>query len=764
MKHKIYNPNLGLLALCFTLGFLFPRTIAAQSVGKGKVEARFGVDGDLAADTALNGGAVAPNPNMKPSDDWFYSTNVKAHQGGLGIIDTTGAFGLKAYMQSSASARQGLVFSRQMAVPKLTRSGNYILLDALYAKDQANSDKTSITNSIKVIDDPSTWKIGAGSPNAKTDILEFYSHVRRKGINVHDSLFFYFGVGIYSSNGNKNVTAELFVNDVKLDTVAGALSGLGSQGGRVAWRFDNAGNVKVIGDMIVELNYVPGGSGTYGIHPRIWMRQSTYDSFKPASVYGLSPVNFDLGVFTSQGGANGYGYADIEPKGTLNVIIGQGSANDVTTLPAAPWGTIGSGSGYPFSTTYSQDQFVEFSANFTALGVDPALFSGIDPCTVPYRSISFYSHTSTSANSSPEDFAGPYPFWRYPRVISDIKGADTLSCTKTSGSIFADSAYSLAWYKWTSPNGNITGYNADSTSITYDKAGSYILESAPLRGCWTRKDTLVILGDYMAPRATAEAYDTLIEGMVFSVNLYGGDSLASVAAVSSPVFGESKGLTWQWFGKNGFISTVQDPLVSDSGYYTLVVTENRNGCTDTANTLLVALPVTWGDLSCNNDEGGARIQWNVYAEYQASRYLVQQWNGNDFQTLTSVPAMGAMQGTTYNVVVQALPADYRIFRIVLVNIDGTMDLGPVCQSIRPETAAEACAVFPNPAETAIHVLVPLSEKVEVYIVNSMGVALYHQEQLNTNRIDLDLQTIPAGIYCVRVDYDGVHYTQWIVKK
>lgn len=763
MKHNNYNPHLGLLALFFSVAF-FSQSLTAQSVGKGKVEARFGVDGDLSSDTSLNGGAVAPNPNMKPSDDWFYCPNVKVHQGGVGIIDTTGAFSIKNYMQSSASARQGLVFSRPMSVPKLTRSGNYIMLDALYAKDQANSDKTTITNSIKVIDNPSTWTIGSGSPNAKTDILEFYSHVRRKGVNVHDSLFFYFGVGIYSSNGNKNVTAELFVNDIKLDTSAGSLTGLGNEGGRVAWRFDNAGNVKVIGDMIVEMNYVPGSGGSYGIHPRIWIRQSTYDSFKPTSVFGLSPANFDLGPFTSQGGTNGYGYADVEPKGSLNVIIGQGSANDISTCLAAPWGTISSASGYPYSTTYSQNQFVEFSANFTAMGVDPALFSGIDPCTVPYRSIVFYSHTSTSPNSSPEDFAGPYPFWRYPRVISDIKGADTLSCSKTSGSIFADSAYSLAWYKWTTPNGNITGYNSDSTAITFNKAGSYILESAPLRGCWTQKDTLVILGDYATPVATAEAYDTLIEGMVFSVNLYGGDSLASVAAVSSLVFGESKGLTWQWFGKNGFISNAQDPLVTDSGYYTLVVTENRNGCTDTANTILVALPVTWGDMTCTNDENGTRIRWDVYMEHHTSMYWVQQWNGSDYQTLATVPAVGSIQSASYEVLIQPLPSNLRIFRVVLRNDDGSLDVGPSCQSAMSLSQEASSIMYPNPVENTLRVLMPQSDCVQVQILDALGSVQFEDEVYNTSLIDLDFQRLSSGVYSVIVVYDGMRVSQRVVKK
>jgi hypothetical protein len=48
-------------------------------------------------------------------------------------------------------------------------------------------------------------------------------------------------------------------------------------------------------------------------------------------------------------------------------------------------------------------------------------------------------------------------------------------------------------------------------------------------------------------------------------------------------FGGSQGLLWNWSGPEGFTSTIQNPRTDTAwGTYELIVTEKRNGCTDTA--------------------------------------------------------------------------------------------------------------------------------------------------------------------------------------
>ena len=617
---------------------LFAAILSAQSVGTGRIEGGFGIDGDLAADTALHGGAASTVTKGKPSDDWFKCKKVKAPSNGVGLIDTARAAYIKNLLRTSASARQNYVFSQPMAVPKLTRSNGTILLDALYARDQADVDKTSITGpgGVKLIDDPSTWIIGSSSMGGKTDILEFFSHIRRKGNTVKDSLFFYFGVGIFGTSGAKNITAELFVRDVKLDTTINQLTNLGSQGGRVAWWLLPSGKVAAIGDMCVTLDYT---ASVFTLKPQVWVRRSTYDSFRNGS--GRLPVNFRFGTFYGQGSTStSFGYAEILPVGGASTVVAQGSANSLYNCMATPWGSATAG-GYAWDSLYSVNQFIEMSINFTAIGVDPAYFDGIDPCTIPYRTLIFYSQSSVAPTSAPKDFAGPYPFWRYPRVISDIKGLDTLRCNNPTGSMYADSAYGLAWYKWTSANGNITGYNSDSTVITYNKPGKYYLETAPIRGCYTLKDSVIVLIDTIKPIAEAIVYDTIVSGPLYLIVLFGGNIPLSDSVLSSPYFGPSTGYAWDWTGPNGFISTRQDPIISEGGIYNLTLHSKRNGCFDTASTFVFQLPITLYDFQCHSERSSVAINWTAGSELGLKYFEVQKLKNGVFETLGRVNPHGS---------------------------------------------------------------------------------------------------------------------------
>lgn len=732
----------------------------SQSVGPGRVVARFGVDGDLSTDTSLNGGAITGT--MKPGDDWFWCPNVKDYQGGIGVIDTTGAYNIRTLLQSSSAIRADYIFTKGMSVPKLTRSGGYLLLDALYARDHTDNDNTTITGpgGVKVIDDPSGWTFGAANLTAKTDIMEFYSHVRRKGITVNDSLFFYFGVGIYETGGAKTATTELFVNDVKFDTITNTLTNLGSQGGRTAWNFDGSGNVKNIGDMIIAMTYTPGGGGTFTLEPQIWLRKGTYDSFTSTSPV-RNPFNFNLGAFDAQsGGINGYGYAHVEPKGGPSTRVAEGTSNSISNCLASPWGSS-IDPGYSWTSNYGVDQFVELAINLTALGVDPSLFTNIDPCTIPYRSIIFYSHASPSPTSAPKDFAGPYPFWRYPTVISKIVGTDTLNCTKPTGVITADSAYPLAWYKWTGINGgNITGYNSDSTEITFNSAGKYVLESAPIRGCYTTKDTVTILGDFLYPVATANAFDTLMDGTVWQVHLYGGDSAASIAATNSILLGPSTGILWNWTGKFGFSSNLRNPLTGDSGMYKLVVTESRNGCKDSAYANVLQLPIHLLNYNCQKSNEGITLSWKTAMEQNLKEFnIFKSTDGKVYSLIAKIEANGNTNSISdYSFTDKNPFPTTNIYKLTSENIYGTTETVNYCSQggFSSTFNSSSIEIAPNPVvnQMNIHCKLLQEDMLTGSIKDVTGKVLIQfniQASDGLNTYVIKTENLPSGVYFLQLN-------------
>jgi hypothetical protein len=747
-KREIRKVALLLCIISLTL------SLRSQAVGPGKIDGGFGIDGDLAADTALHGSAASTSG--KPSDDWFRCRRIKKPMNGIGVIDTTGAAYFRNLLRSSASARQNLVFSLPMSVPKLSRSNGTILLDGLYARDQADVDKTSITGpgGVKLIDDPSTWIIGSSSMGGKTDILEFFSHMRRKGSTVKDSLFFYFGVAVFGTTGSKNISAELFVRDVRLDTTIAKLVNLGSQGGRTAWWLFANGKVAGIGDMAVIMDYT---GGVFTLKPQVWVRKSTYDSFRNGS--GRLPVNFLFGNFYGQGTLPGsYGYAEILPKNGGSSLVAQGTANNTFNCMNTPWGSASAG-GYAWDSLYSVNQFIEMSVNFTAMGVDPALFDGIDPCTTPYRTLMFYSQSSLAPTSAPKDFAGPYPFWRYPRVISKIKGTDTLNCTMKTGSIYADSAYGLAWYKWTTPNGNITGYNADSTSITFNKPGKYILESAPLRGCFTLKDSVQILIDTVKPKATAKYFDTLSTGTVYNIRLFGGNTTLSDSLLNSPVLGSSRGYNWNWTGPSGFSSNLQSPWISVPGIYSLTMSSKRNTCFDTASTFVILLPVVLHKFDCETAPRHIDLRWEASQDQTIRGYSIQKGDSKGaFETLGFIPAIATSQSTQCYHFTDINPtAGWNTYRLVLEMQLPENNLYVSCASFFLDTKSNQpeLLLLEHPLNGAIRFKINNlqdAQNIVVKISNMAGAVIKKQVFADLNNAAwMELAEIPQGVYTLTVD-------------
>ncbi|HEY1113295.1 MAG TPA: T9SS type A sorting domain-containing protein [Chitinophagaceae bacterium] len=449
---------------------LFSYFVTAQ-ITSPAIRANFGVDADLRANF-YNNFIVTGN------DDWFSNGTP-----GIGqfVIDTNGAAAMTARYLVDPNFRK-LPFFRTMRVPQLSVINNRLWIDAVYIRDyngDAGGDSTAFVMSNKNGDNPANWSGGVTSVLDKNDIAEMMVHVRRAGPSKTDSLWFFGGISLQGTTGNRYFDFELYQTDIFYTRSTGQFSNYGPDEGHTSWEFDASGNIVKPGDVIFTAEY--SSSSLTMVEARVWVHKSALS---------LTPATFDWGGdFDGASTSAVYGYANIRPKSAGAYYTGLQSGNGTW---AGPYGFIEGGNN--FLTTYSARQFMEFSVNLSKLGLDPITLLGGGACGLPFRRILVKTRSSTSFEAELKDFIGPFDFFKTAPVEAQadvpvycgVMGASTLSVMNP---------LPASVYTWTTPDGRIVT-DSVGTSIQVDTTGMYIVSQQLLDGCSTSSaDTVLITFD-----------------------------------------------------------------------------------------------------------------------------------------------------------------------------------------------------------------------------------------------------------------------------
>lgn len=531
--------------------------ISAQ-LNNGGLNASFGVDADTKAGYLKYG----PITGTVSSDDWFSSSTAS----GSNVIDTTNA----TYYKSLLQAGNNISFSKRMSAPYYSTVNGRLWLDALYTRDYivtaVATDTTTFTGGKKNGDDPGSWGGVASSIPDKTDLVDAFAHMRRNGSSVNDSLWIFTGVSTIGVSGSRYYDIELYKNRVTYNSSTGTFTTGGPDAGHVQWLFDASGNIIQTGDLIIAVSYA---SSVPTVEVRIWVSKTTFNT--------VSPLLFNFGT-SFDGGTPSFGYASIlSNAGTT--AFGSGITN-LSATPAAdttyatPWGSHGMSGGLQWESQYQSLQFIEIGLNLTRMGLDPEMYQiNSGACQPAFSSLFFKSRSSHSFTSNLQDFVGPYDFLH--NLPDFTITTPTLTCSNTTGTISVQNNNG-SYLVWSTSNGNITSTAPDSIQV--NKPGTYTIQASIAQGCPVlRTDVVTVAIDTFPP--VASFYGS---GDVNQFTLHGGDTTAS--NYNTP-FGGSQGLLWNWSGPNGFTSTVQNPVInnaSGTNSYQLILTEMRNGCTDTA--------------------------------------------------------------------------------------------------------------------------------------------------------------------------------------
>lgn len=602
--------------------------------------ANFGIDGDLYSDYRQNGTFIAAGTH-----DWF-----KTSAGtGIGVIDTTGTASFKTQLSSG----KNISFTKGTSLPRFSVIDTFLHMDAIYGRDYNNNDKTCFATGSKNGNNPGIWGTSptGGSVQDKSDIIDAYASMRRNGTNVNTTnpshLILSMGSTILGTTGNRYVDFELYVNRIAYDTITGVFSnsGLTAKGGHEDFQFNSDGSLKKIGDIDVSLNY--SNTTVTDISIYIWVNVTTYQN-----TYGQQKFNFVPGEFYGDGNGVSWGYAKIVAKAGSTLPL-WGSVNSASITGPA-WGTaskdLGSIANSYYFLSNATGQFSEAAVDLSSIGIDPAFnnTSG-NSCNPPFTRIMIKTRSSASFSSALSDFAGPYSFLDAPVVPATILNPQILTCSRSSVTLSPATIDNSRYYNWSTTNGNIVG-RSDTSVITINKAGKYYLTASASAACPQNKDSVVIGLDNYKPVATVQSFGVLNETFTNTAQLLGGDTTLSNYITT---YGGSLGLLWNWSNSKGFLSSIQNPLTSDSGWHQLVVTEIRNGCKDTARGYVLwnigILGAKFGSLSAVPLSGQkVAVQWTIKSETGEEKYeLERSENGMEFKTVFNTSATGVNTNTMY---------------------------------------------------------------------------------------------------------------------
>lgn len=438
------------------------------------LKANFGVDGELRANIFNNGGPF----NQSGNDDWFSNANGT----GQFVIDTTGAAAIVAgYLSDVSPYRKRMAsFYRPMRVPQYTVINNRLWLDALFVRDYHATDTTVfVGGSNKNGDSPANWVGGIQGVPDKNDILDMMMHVRRAGPNTTDSLWMFGGISLDNTTGQRYFDFEMYQTDINYDRASGKWYGFGPDAGHTSWQFDAAGNITRPGDIIFSAEYQ--NSTLTNIEARIWVDKNALS---------ITPASFSWsGQFDGASSGSQYGYASILPNTNGPFYTGLGS---VASTWAGPFQLVLSNN--TVTTTYTKDQYMEFSVNLTKIGLDPVTTFGTDVCGTPFNRLVVKTRSSASFTSELKDFVAPTDLFLAPRVdaLADVPmycgtiGVSNLQVTNPS---------TASVYTWTTPDGSIVG-STTGPNITVDAPGTYIVKQQLAAGCNPYAyDTLAIVYD-----------------------------------------------------------------------------------------------------------------------------------------------------------------------------------------------------------------------------------------------------------------------------
>lgn len=172
---------------------------------------------------------------------------------------------------------------------------------------------------------------------------------------------------------------------------------------------------------------------------------------------------------------------------------------------------------------------------------------------------------------------------------------------------------------------------------------------------------------------------------------------------------------------------------------------------DTTTIIMNAVPVEWGTFTAEKKAASSLLKWTTVQEQNSLRFVVERSiDGSSFMEIGSVKAAGNTNTTTAYTLTDILPvAGINYYRIRQVDMNGRSIYSDV-RTVTFNPFKGAISITPNPARDRIAITVPGNSKsLQVVILNAVGQKV-QTANINGQYNQLMLNSLPAGLYYIRI--------------
>lgn len=182
------------------------------------------------------------------------------------------------------------------------------------------------------------------------------------------------------------------------------------------------------------------------------------------------------------------------------------------------------------------------------------------------------------------------------------------------------------------------------------------------------------------------------------------------------------------------------------------------------------LPAVWLGFTATASNSNALLAWKTSDEMNVDRYSVEHsFNGVSFSAVGTVTAHNNSGVNEYSFTHPDLSAGVHYYRIRRLDKDGRSEYTDIKSVKIPSTIADV-QVRPNPVTGSTLVLavsIPQSSKTIVQVMGVDGKVVLQQNialAAGKNLVNLNIATVPAGIYLVQVKMSDVVITKKFIRQ